>query len=108
MDKDEIIKLAREAGLGEYLYLDGWRFTPDGDDMKSLERFFNLAFAAGEAYEREKQTDISALPIIIEVAVKEAVLAERELCAKVCDEQFKKYGCVADKCATAIRARGEK
>ena len=30
---------------------------------------------------------------------------EREACAKVCDEQFQKYGCVADKCAAAIRAR---
>ena len=33
---------------------------------------------------------------------------EREACAKVCDEQFEKYGCVADKCAAAIRARSNK
>ena len=40
--------------------------------------------------------------------VQEAVEIEREACAKVCDEQFEKYGCVADKCAAAIRARNEK
>ena len=37
-----------------------------------------------------------------------AMAYEREACAKVCDEQFEKYGCVADKCAEKIRSRGDK
>ena len=53
MTQNEIIRMAIDAGLGEYLHLDDWRFTPDGDDIKSLKRFFSLAFAAGAAYERE-------------------------------------------------------
>ena len=53
MTQDEIIRMAIDAGLGEYLHLDGWRFTPDGDDIKSLERFYELAYATGAAHERE-------------------------------------------------------
>ena len=53
------------------------------------------------------------------VAVREAVAAEREACAKVCDEFVKQWDAVstegyygnmadgADQCAEAIRARGE-
>ena len=48
----------------------------------------------------------------IEVECNEAVLAEREACAKVCEEIAKRYQIagmmVADECAEAIRARGEK
>lgn len=39
-------------------------------------------------------------------AIESAILAEREACAKVCDKYYTNYSCVADKCATAIRARG--
>jgi len=40
--------------------------------------------------------------------IKSAVLAEREACAKVCDDLDKMRGySYADKCATAIRARGQ-
>lgn len=53
MQQDEIIRMAIDAGLGEYLHLDSWRFTPDGDDIKSLERFYELAYATGAAHERE-------------------------------------------------------
>ena len=41
--------------------------------------------------------------------VKRYVEAEREACAKVCDELSKKHsweGCYANECAEAIRARG--
>ncbi|CAB4133049.1 hypothetical protein UFOVP252_42 [uncultured Caudovirales phage] len=45
------------------------------------------------------------------VTVREAVKAEREQCAKVCDEQQELVGaemcCVAMNCAAAIRARGQ-
>ena len=47
-------------------------------------------------------------PHLVEL-VNRAVKAEREACAKVCDELSDKHtweGCYADECATAIRARG--
>jgi hypothetical protein len=48
-------------------------------------------------------------PHLVEL-VNRAVKAEREACAKLCDELSDKHtweGCYADECATAIRARGE-
>ena len=96
MTQDEIIRMAIDAGLGEYLHLDGWRFTPDGDDIKSLERFYELAYATGAAH-------------------------EREACAKVCgqlmtpwDENTPNGELIAlrndgmRQCAEAIRSRNEK
>ena len=55
-------------------------------------------------------TDVNWMPIIgLEYAEKFAALvasAEREACAKVCDDLDKMRGySYADKCATAIRAR---
>ena len=82
MTQNEIIRMAIDAGLGEYLHLDDWRFTPDGDDIKSLKRFFSLACAAGAAY-------------------------EREACAKVCEERSHRSDDMGAICAAAIRARGQ-
>ena len=82
MTQNEIIRMAIDAGLGEYLHLDDWRFTPDGDDIKSLKRFFSLAFAAGAAY-------------------------EREACAKWCELLGALNTATPQSIAAAIRARGE-
>ena len=41
------------------------------------------------------------------VAVREAVVREREACAKICDEYWRFNGS-ASECADAIRARGER
>ena len=92
MTQDEIIQMAREAGA---IQVDG-KIAFYEDD---LERFAALV----AAHERERQAEISAIPIIIETAVKESVLAEREACAKVCDDVLGENNVSA-----AIRARGEK
>ena len=57
-------------------------------------------------------TDVKWMPIIgLEYAEKFAALvasAEREACAKVCDEYDNgRHANAADLCATAIRARGQ-
>jgi hypothetical protein len=57
-------------------------------------------------------TDVNWMPIVgLEYAEKFAALvasAEREACAKVCDDLDKMRGySYADKCAAAIRARGQ-
>ncbi len=71
MTKDEIIKLAREAGVRD----DGYRF--EFSEFRYLERFFQAAYAAGAA-------------------------AEREACASICDE----HADDPVYCGAAIRARG--
>ena len=93
MTQDEIIRMAREAGfkLGTSWY----------GGVSMLERFAALV----AAHEREKQVDISALPIIIEAAVKEAVLAEREAILEIVKMIGGEF---AVEFAAAIRARGEK
>ena len=84
--RDELIRMAREAG-----FLGNGSPALDGFE-EFLERFFNLAFAAGAAH-------------------------EREACAKVCDEKFDEFCESKDdwfngfsngsyECAAAIRARG--
>jgi len=58
-----------------------------------LTDMYNRGFADCEA----------AAKLAIEMGIKKAILAEREACAKLCDEQWER-----DDCAKAIRARGEK
>lgn len=91
MTREDIIRMAREAGFSEWAVQ-----TP-----QDLERFAALVAAA----ERERVT----FELVNEAqrAVQEAVWAEREACAEVCDEreQSNLYG--VRECADAIRARGE-
>lgn len=94
MTQDEIIRIAQKAGIGEFESDEDW-FDVSLYDLKA---FASLV----AAHEREKQADISALPIIIEVAVKEAVIAEREACAKVCEDINNP---TFEAVAAAIRAR---
>ena len=91
MTQDEIIRMAVECQLLN-------ASNREGLYAQALERFADLV----AAHEREKHNSPSW------ETVDDAIAAEREACAKVCDEQFEKYGCVADKCAAAIRARGDK
>ncbi len=93
MDREDIIRMALEAGIGEH---DGCWTTDDDPDClypeavytKNLERFAALVAAA-----------------------------EREACAKVCDTEADNPSCLweepgcwkhaAENCAGSIRARGE-
>ena len=108
MTQDEIIHMAREAGFDTKVFN-----SIDGDEVivrhgnatsicisDELERFFNLAFTAGAAHEREKHLNLAN-----EVAWSVA-LAEREACAKVVEE-YGKYHQTVEDVAAAIRARGE-
>lgn len=114
MTQDEIIRMAREAGI-ETLHIkrDGEKHSILDLCYPELERFAALVAEpwiktnkalANEIIELKKQVDISALPIIIEAAVKEAVLAERKACAKFVDHILKEGGGTY---GDAIRARGE-
>lgn len=113
MTRDEVIKLAREAA-------DPETADPLHRDMVTLvvwelERFAAL-IAAGAAdrarqdYEREHCRHVVPLPDALRVMIDDAVAAEREACAKVCDgideACFPTSRGPAAKCAQAIRARG--
>ncbi len=96
MTRDDIIRMAREAW--------GLEFIPESDVPK-LERFADLVAIKVAASEREwmQETNIKL--------IAEAVSAEREACAIVCedmDDEYKGEDVLATWCAKAIRARGVK
>ena len=102
MNRDDIIRMAREAGLCDE---DG----RDSDSViiaKHLEQFANLVAAAER--ERIKWDTIHSChpecdkPVC--VAIRKAVLEEREACAKVCEAEGRRVDAVS--CAFAIRERG--
>ena len=100
--KRTIMEMAREAGLCTWL-------KPPEYFVERIEAFAELV-RADEA-ERYKWDIHSCGPTCTKVAcvaMREAVLAEREACAMVC-EQYENdmgYG-QPQQCATAIRARGQ-
>ena len=103
MNTEDIIRMAKEVGMAGML-------TDVVTNLEELERFAVLVAAA----EREaiKWNSIHSCHADCQnpacVIVREAVAAEREACAKVCDEA----GVWIDgewtvDCAAAIRARGQ-
>jgi hypothetical protein len=82
MTQEDIIRMAKEAGL--------WPAVTD-TFPKELKAFAALVAAA----EQKKWEDQTA------VEIHEAILDEREACAKVCDEAR------AARLAEVIRARGQ-
>ena len=104
MDREDIIRMAREAGLDP----DLWNYTD------AFERFAALVAAAerekvarwhiGSGYTTGHGDTIEDLLVELEWQVRES---EREACAKVCEdrERANLYG--VKECAAAIRARGQ-
>jgi hypothetical protein len=127
MNKQDILRMAKEAGATPYTN----RHYPDRPThtftVEQLERFFHMAQAAAVEQER-KEFAVHAIDIArkaieerdkfwqnhmepqIEIEVKEAILEERESCAKVCENLVLAHpgraDMTADQCAAAIRARG--
>lgn len=99
MRQDEMIKRALEAGFEVDEGLFPFEAAEDKyiGTERTLERFAALVAAHEKKFWMEQ----------IEVECNEAVLAEREACAKVCEERgFDPY--IEQQCAAAIRARGQK
>lgn len=108
MTRDNIIRMAREAGFVDSSFC---RWSAYSDD---LERFAALVAAA----ERESMTKdgwrrcaVGQRTTQFCGMLEDAVKAEREACAKVCDARVigdhNREDAEAEKCAAAIRARGE-
>ncbi len=121
MKQDEIIEMAKQAGMkaatapsgtvGDYLW-----GTPH-----ELAKFFRLAYARG-MLKREEQLmqlflDPENQPTQFGTATQEyreqEIKEEREACANLCEDQTQEYYSDGSKramnyqCADAIRARGE-
>ena len=96
MNREDIIRMAREAGFPEAIL-----------ELSStaLERFAALVASA----ERERLTD--AAMKAAEKAVDVAIALEREACAKVCEDMNSMSDYYALRveliCANAIRAKGQ-
>jgi len=127
MERDEIIEIARQAGLEDTDFpFDEW-------EPVELIAFAKLVAEAAASKEREHWKEIvegqlrciTALNDIVggegstttknildysrmEERIKEAVLEERKACLKICEAQAQtNYWEGADVCAEDIRARGE-
>jgi hypothetical protein len=114
MNRDDIIRIAKAVGLGE-VDEDGDIWCSDGFYTEEIDSFAQFAYDAGRKAERKKMeldgihTCHNNCQRPICVAVREAVAAEREACAKVCDVLADKHtfeGGYANECAIAIRERG--
>jgi predicted ATP-grasp superfamily ATP-dependent carboligase len=101
MTKEDIIRMAREAEFDSHGHIIA-------NQLAHLERFAALvAAAATEAANARANTSWALM-------CKKMVAAEKEACAKVCEEMRTYVGrnnavtqSSAQDCATAIRARGQ-
>ena len=102
MTRDDILRMAREAGLQPYY---------DAQEP-AIERFFKLAYEAGAAAERDRMISEGWRQCAKGQRTTQfcgMVEQEREACARVCDDLAKpdiytNYYRIA---AAAIRARGQ-
>ena len=101
--KEDIIRMAREACDADKV--DAWHNGFWTLTQEELEKFAALVAeeVRGQTIESEKRGWLHA--------IDKMVAAEREACAKVCEDIDAEYDgedVLATWCAAAIRARGEK
>jgi hypothetical protein len=111
MNREEIIRMAREANIKQAIE------TPHLLMVHELERFAALVAAAErnklaawmmrQGYATGHGDTVEDLLKELEWQIEERIAAEREACAKVCEdrERANLYG--VKECAAAIRARGQ-
>jgi hypothetical protein len=107
MNGEEIIRMAREAGLDP----DLWNYTDAFERFAALvaaaEREKVAAWMMERGYATGHGNTIEELLKELEWQVRES---EREACAKVCediDTEYEGQDVLATWCAAAIRARGQ-
>lgn len=112
MNRDDIIRMAREAGAKPGI--------ENVADEAFLERFYALAVAKEREARQQAQREAEALRerivksgLELHRAVRDAVKEEREACAQVCDLEAAKWpypsyaNAAVTVAAAAIRARKE-
>ena len=119
MTKDEIIEMARQAGLfiahdseGQFSAVHDGEILdmyPDGDKERDRlyreKRFVEILgpfskLVAAKAAEHEREACIAHAMTSAEKAIDVAIKLEREACAKMCEEYFERV------MASRIRTRG--
>jgi hypothetical protein len=108
MNREEIMRMAEASGVEDSLLYEHWRCS-----LESMTRFAELV---AEAERNKYEAIITNMAKLLEVQqkrelvavdmIKAAILAEREACAKLCEEQYEYYG-HDHVFAKAIRARGQ-
>lgn len=115
MTRDDILRMAREAGWSG-TYVIQWADEPTGEPdwhpvkesisvpvtMEQIERFAALVEAAKEA---EHQQTLALQQRSYEREIELEVEAEREACAQIADAHASCEG-IAQRVAAAIRTRG--
>ena len=115
MNREDIIRMAREQGLPETETEGVFRVnTDDLGRMLAAERNKLAAWMIERGYATGHGDSIEKLLEELEWQIEERIRNEREACAKVCDAVQKKneddgaWMWEARNCAAAIRARGNK
>ena len=101
--KREIMEMAREAGVVPYVFS-----SVNEECLFRLKAFAELVRAdEAERYKWDVHSCGPTCTKVACVATREAVLAEREQCAKLCEKHGYDHYCgnVTDKIAETIRAR---
>jgi len=111
MNGEEIIRMAREAGLDP----DLWNYTDAFERFAALvaaaERNKLAAWMMRQGYATGHGDTVEDLLKELDWQIEERIRNECEECAKVCediDTEYEGQDVLATWCAAAIRARGEK
>lgn len=115
MNRDDVLRWAREAGFDHFEYMGG--------TAPQIQRFAALAFAAGAASTRpevaiaqaymcgreegafaERELCSKAAVESLQKAIEQAAAMQREACARLL-EDFERFGDTRD-CVAAIRGMG--
>jgi hypothetical protein len=99
MTRDDIIRMAREAGATPYTNRHYPDRTTHTFGPEQLARF--AALVAQEATEEANRRANASWTLMCE----KMVATEREACAKLCEDVSQQFHAHAMDCATAIRAR---
>jgi hypothetical protein len=106
MNRDDIIRMAREAGAFPEL-----SETPE-KDVAFLQRFAALIAEPLQERIRDLYRQLDEAEKQLDQQYKLGMEAEREACAQLCESRFmgdlNREDMEARRCAAAIRARGEK
>ena len=105
MDREDIIRMAREAGLDP----DLWNYTDAFERFAVLvaaaEREKLAAWMMRQGYTTGHGDTVEDLLKELEWQIEERIRNEREACAKVCNGMDHNGVMIAADCAAAIRAR---
>lgn len=106
---NDIIKVAREAGAWSQQFKN--RDVEYVMSAESLERFAALVAAAERKMLMQLFTDPENQPTqhgtVTMEYMQQEIAAEREACAKVCEDEGARIDASWASCATAIRTRGQ-